>query len=300
MALQDLTPFPMTPFPKTNLAGIAMAVLAAVSLALTLVMSRLAYDNGSNALSVLFLRFTLFALVLALWRSLQGRSLRLPLRLLLASHGIGLIYVIGIGAYLSSVAYLPVSLAVLIFYTYPLITVLMASILDRRRPSVRDSVGFLAAFAGLSLALEVSFESLHPVGIGLTIIASVGMALSFVLSERTLKTTDTTVVTLHMSVTAMIAAATVTLTSGALALPTENSGWWILAAALATFVAGFLAMFGSIKMIGPVRSAMIMNLEPPATILLAIVILGEHMVLQQALGAALVLAAIILTQRQSV
>ena len=284
---------------KTILTGIAMAVLAAVCLAMALVLSRLTYDVGVNALSILFLRFTLFTPVLGGWLLLKGQALRLPRQRMLTSFGVGLLYVAGFGAYLGSVAYLPVSLAVLIFYTYPLVTVIMASILDQRRPSLQECLGFAAAFIGIALALQVSFESLHPFGIGLTVFASVCIALSFVLSARALKDTDTTLVTLYMAISSLLVTTLIILLSGALGLPSETTGWAILLAALAVFAVGFLAMFQSVKLIGPVRSAMVMNLEPPATILLAIVILGEHMSTQQVLGAALVIGAIVFTQSRS-
>jgi len=81
------------------------------------------------------------------------------------SYGIGLVYFLGTGCYLSSILYLPVSLAVLVFYTYPLMTVVFESALDRRLPRLLDVVAFLVAFGGLALALQVSFAGLDPRGI---------------------------------------------------------------------------------------------------------------------------------------
>ncbi len=73
---------------------------------------------------------------------------------------------------LGAFAYMPVSLVVLIFYTFPLLTGLFASLLDRRWPRGIEIVRIVVAFFGLALALDVSLGSLHPIGLGLSVLAA--------------------------------------------------------------------------------------------------------------------------------
>jgi drug/metabolite transporter (DMT)-like permease len=54
----------------------------------------------------------------------------------------------------------------------------------------------------------------------------------------------------------------------------------------------FVALYGSIKMIGSSRSSIAMMLEPVTTVLLAAIFLEESLTLRIALGAALVVAAL--------
>ena len=89
------------------------------------------------------------------------------------------------------------------------------------------------------------------------------------------------------------------LAAGALSLPSfDGTAWLALAGVLVFFCAGFFAIFRGIAMIGSVRAATIMNLEPVATIALAPLILAESLTAQQLVGAAIVIAAVIASQRR--
>jgi drug/metabolite transporter (DMT)-like permease len=72
--------------------------------------------------------------------------------------------------------------------------------------------------------------------------------------------------------------------------------WGLMAAAALTFAGAFLGMFVGVRLIGASGTAMIMNLEPVLTIVLAIVLLDENLTVHQFLGAALVVAAVFAAQ----
>ncbi len=57
-------------------------------------------------------------------------------------------------------------------------------------------------------------------------------------------------------------------------------------------------MFTGVKRIGSARTAMLMNLEPVFTIALAFLVLAEGLSPSQLFGAALVIVAVTLGQRQ--
>ena len=57
-----------------------------------------------------------------------------------------------------------------------------------------------------------------------------------------------------------------------------------------------LALFVSIKGIGPFRTALIMNLEPLLATILSALLLGEVITPLQALGGAIMLAALVAFQ----
>lgn len=279
-------------------AGVAVVAFAAVMVGLSFVMARLTYDAGSNPLTVIALRYPVVALLLWALIALRGGSVVLARRELLTSYGVGLAYFIGAGGYLASIVYLPVSLAALLFYSYPLMAVVWQSLLDRRPPRALHVVAFLVAFGGLALALEVSVGDLDPRGVVLVLIGALGISCAFVWTGRSLAAVDVTVVTLHISICGSVVAAVAILGVGSFTLPAAGLfGWSVLAATILCFAAGFVAMFAGIKMIGALRTSMVFNLEPVATIALAVLILGEVLTLQQVIGAVLVIGAIVVTQR---
>src|SRR3546814_9305247 len=64
--------------------------------------------------------------------------------------------------YLSAVAYIPVSLAALVFYAYPVLVAGLLPLTGRGRVGWTAGLAFIAAFAGLALALAPSFTTLDP------------------------------------------------------------------------------------------------------------------------------------------
>ena len=285
--------------PSTRrLAGVAVVAFAAVTISLSFVLSRLAYDAGTNPISVILFRNLAFIGLVWLLYWWRGRSLRLPRRDLLVTYGAGAFYLLGTGGYLWSILYLPVSLAVLCFYTYPLMTVLFVGLLDRRLPGRLQLLAFVLAFVGLALALEVSFDALDGRGIAFALMGAVGASVAFIVVGRRLPHVEPITVTFHMSIISLVIVASAAAASGSFALPSDDgqAGSLLLAAAVLTFCLAFLAMFAGVPMIGSVGAAMVMNLEPVATLALAAAILGEVLGPQQFLGAGLVLAAIGLAQ----
>ncbi len=282
---------------RRNAAGVAVVVLAATLISLSLVLSRSVYEAGGNPATVITARMLVFVAAIWLLYRATGRSLRLAPAERKQSLALGVINLLGTGGYVWSILYLPVSLAVLAFYTYPLLTLIIASLLDRRLPRLLEVGALLAAFAGLGIALEVSFEGLHPAGLALVAMGAIGVAASFALSARIIGRADTARVTFHMAISSFVVATACTLATGSLQFPqTGVGGWLVFTAMLVTFVAGFFGMFQGVSMIGPVRTVLTMNLEPVATIGFAMLILGETLTGRQLGGAALVVGAVTLAQ----
>ena len=285
---------------RAGFGGVMVVVFSATVIALSFVLARLVYDAGSNPLTLIALRYP--AVILMIWGLLRltGRRTVLPTPARLTSYGVGLCYFIGTSCYLASILYLPVSLAVLVFYTYPLMTAAFESALDRRLPRPLEAAAFLAAFAGLALALEVSFADLDPRGIAFALVGAAGASASFVWAGRSLAAEDMTVVTFHMSVCGAVVAAVLVLASGSFALPAAGlDGWGPLVGTVFCFAVAFLAMFTGVKLIGALRTSMIMNLEPVATIVLAVLLLGERLTAQQLVGGALVIGAVLAMQMRA-
>ena len=133
--------------------GYLLALGAAAALGGTTPFARLAYDAGTSPLTLLAVRFLaavlLFAVLLGvLRRSFPAMRKDLPSLLLAGMALTGLTL-----GYLLSIAYIPVSLAALLLYTYPLMVAAVAPFIEGRRLSSSESLAFIAAFTGLAAAL---------------------------------------------------------------------------------------------------------------------------------------------------
>lgn len=282
-----------------TLGGLAVVVLAAFVISVNNVLAPLVYATGSNPLTLVSLRFGGFILMGGAWLALaRSPGLRaLPRRDALECLGAGLVFTAGASCLLLGFAYAPVSLVVLVFYLYPLMTIGLDALIGRRRPELRQILCAVAALAGLALALQALDDRVDRVGLLFGFLAALGLAGAFTWSGRRLAHIDSTVSTFLMS-----AAGFAVVTAGTLAAGRFDPGAltpdavWLIAAAILTFSAAFFLMFAGVRLVGATRAAMLMNLEPVFTIALSVAVLAETLSGRQWLGTAIVVAAVTVAQ----
>lgn len=282
---------------SSNALGSLSAFAAAAGYGSAYVVARIAYDYGLNVFTLNFLRFLVLVAACALWMSVRGGDMRLPRRSLAVILSLGVLITTAGLSNFGAIAFIPVSLAILIFYTYPLITLILTSIVERLAPRPVDYLAFLLAFAGLTLALEVSLAGLDPRGVALALLGSVTAAGHLVVAQHALRIAGLTIVTLYMSLAALLLTGLVTMVLGEFAVPAAGPGLWSLAFVIAGFCVGMGAMLTAVRMVGPVQTSIIMCMEPPIVIGCAYLLLGERLTATQLLGALLVTTGVVLAQR---
>ena len=109
---------PRTENPNDRL-GLAFSITAASGLGLAIAVSRLAYDGGTNGLTVAMTRGLVLVVGLFIFCRLSGRNLRMPLRDHLHCLGLGVLMAMAFYGNVGSVEFIPVGLAALLFFTFP-------------------------------------------------------------------------------------------------------------------------------------------------------------------------------------
>lgn len=258
-----------------------------------MITSIMAYREGISVNTSNATRFT-FAAVVVLGYLLTHRQ---PLRLPRGGIGLGmllgfLMFLISFG-YLTSTKFIPVSLAVLLFYMAPFLVALIVRIVDGEPLSVLKIVSLVTAFVGLILALKVDegFVLSLP-GFGFALLAACALATMITISSRVPHKFNPIVLNFYgLTIGALFFIATLVLV-GDLTFP-ETPGTWLKLGIIGISVAaGQVSMFLGIRHIGSMHSAILMNLEPVFTIALAMLLLGERFDQQQSVGAILVIAAV--------
>jgi len=278
----------------TGRLGIALAVMSAAGYGLMITATRLTYEAGSNPLTVICLRALVPALLLAAVMLATRRRFALVPGAFWPTAGICLGQLGITVGYLSAVAFIPVSLAALVFYAYPILVAAIVAATGHSRVGWAAALAFAAAFAGLALALAPSFGVLDPRGLGLALCATLAGTLLVFAADRLPPGQDMLPLGFFMNVFALAVVGPVALASGELAPPQTPLGWGALAFIWLGYLAAFFGMVGAVRYAGPLRAALVFNLEPVIAIVSAILLLGEALSLIQALGVALVFAALTL------
>ncbi len=272
--------------------GVAMAAVAAASLAGITTLARLTYDAGSNPATLVLLRVILGIVLMPLLLRLLRRSMKVPAeaRLPLAACGVGLA-MISYG-YMASVAYIPVGLAALVLYTFPLIVLGVECVLLRQMPGPRRIGVFVAAFAGIAMALGPSFEALDWRGIALALTAGVGTVIMVFAGRAASRHMDGMATTAYANIFLLPIAVLGTFAIGAFAPPATTLGWAALLGAGAAYLFGVSLQFAALKLIPASLAALCFNVEPVISIAVAWIVLGETMTATQLAGTAITIVAI--------
>lgn len=267
------------------------------------VAARFAFAHGVDVTTAIAVRSSVTALVvgLILWRA------KVPLTLS-AKHprallGIGFLIAIQSYCLYSSVARLPVALALLGFNTYPLWIALWARLLYKHQTENAVLRAMPIMLIGLALALDVFGASSglgaqgqwavigEGVFFALAAAGLFGIAMVFTQHEAgdldgRLRTFST------MGCVAILAWLMVGIQTG-LHLPDAPEGWLGLCMLSLLYGTGFTIMFTVLPRLGVVGNSAIMNVEPVFALILAWVLLGQAIAPIQVVGALVVVSTVI-------
>ena len=203
----------------------ALVLWFTVSFALTNSMAGLAYQGGSDPLTVATARFIVPTVVLAVTLWFSGARFALPRRDAIATIILGLISAGFSFAILNAIEMLGVSLAVLIFFLFPLFTSLIVAVMGWEKLTAITVVAALVAFGGLALTLGVNGESLAILGVVFGLVGAFGLAIVSAVSSRVIRSGDSRQVTFYIVSTAAVVFIIFSLIRGELQLPQSSDGW---------------------------------------------------------------------------
>jgi drug/metabolite transporter (DMT)-like permease len=283
-------------------AAFATLLLIAFMMGANHVAARLAFNNGVDVVTAVSFRSVLTAVVvgLILWQQkvqIQIESNHKKYMLIIG----GLIAVQSVCLY-SSVARLPVALALLAFNTYPLSTAFWARVLYKHQAEKAVLWSMPILLAGLALALDVlgaasglgAAEHWSQIGAGVAfaLAASATFGLALVYTQHETTGLDGRVRTFSsMSIVGILAVA-VAMSQGGFHLPQAPAGWWGLGMLTFLYGTAFTILFTVLPKLGVVGNSAIMNVEPVFALVLAWALLDQAIAPIQLVGAFLVVGTV--------
>jgi drug/metabolite transporter (DMT)-like permease len=279
----------MTSSPRPLFGG-ALIIIGAIAYGINIPAARVAGLGGVNGSNLAAQRSLLFAILLAAAITLMGKSFRIQFgesrRIILLGLCAGLVAI----CYLSSLTYVPVAMAVTVFYTFPLILLLAAPFTGGGRITGWRMVAFAIAFTGIVIAVGPSLDGLDWRGLALAFFAAFASAAMFLLAS-TLKQ-DRIILLFWIQVIACLVLVPAAGLTGAPALETIRGVWLAVALSAAGFYIGFVCQFTAAPHLKPATIGLLFLIEPVVAIISAAVFLDETLNPLQYAGVALVIAGL--------
>ena len=196
---------------------------------------------------------------------------------------------------LVSVKFINVSLAILIFSTYPILVMLISIIIDREKISNYIKALFISAFLGLFLVLGPSFEDLNLIGVSLALLASIGGTIMIVINQKMVKKSITAIqINIFINIFNSVFFLFFLLLFFNINFAISNLSFVIiLIPSLSYAIALFLQLL-AIPRIGQSNTALFLYSEPTVAIIFAVFLLKEYLSFYQIIGSIIVLTSLIL------
>ena len=297
---------PGTTLEKSNAYGAGLALLAALGFSLKAIFVKLAYPYGVDAVTLLALRMG-FSLPVFLWVGLAGQKAGASL----TRGDWGRLVALGcLGYYGASILdfwglqYISAGLERLILFTYPTLTLLIGVLFQGQPFTRRQVIAVALCYAGIGFAFvhDLGLGEARDVWIGGALVF--GSSVSYALYLSGSAPMIARLGAMRFSALAMLVSSAVTLAHfaashpiSAFVQPLPVYGWGLAMAVFATVVPVF-AQSAAIRRVGAGPASLYGMVGPMLTIGFGWWLLGEHVSLAQMMGAALVVAGILIVSRR--
>ncbi len=245
---------------------------------------------GSSVFNMLFWRFlisALFALILLIPK--YKTILQSPKAILKVLISGMVFYGTSSIAFFMSSSYIGTGLAMVIFFIYPAIVMIVNIAFYKAPFSKIYFLAFMIIIIGLVLLVDMQDFALDIIGVGLGIATAICYAMYMIVSEKI--DVDPMLSTLMVSIGCMITCFISSLIDSSFNIPSGLNNWFnIIGIGLICTAIPILLLLQALKYIDAEKASTLSVLEPVFVLILGIILLDEKVTSMQILGTIIVLS----------
>ncbi|MFH1158603.1 MAG: DMT family transporter [Pseudomonadota bacterium] len=283
---------------QNKIAGVSIAIAAAVAFGAYPPAARAVYADGGNAVFMILVTTFSRALTLNLFCLLLHKPVFKTKKDIRTALTGGFFQFLSISGILSALAYLPGAVVIVIVFTHTLMLLFFMAWRGEIKITAQTLVTTLAALGGLSLVLNIwqqQEQHLSYLGMGLAFMAAVAaMSRVYVYGHLT-KTRNPAIV----GAEAFLIAAAFTLLVLFFKMPhapASFAGYGWASLGCLSLILGTFGMFYGISILGSFNFSLLLKLEPIFTAIFSVVLINEVLSWHQYAGMLVVIASLIVYQ----
>ncbi len=253
------------------------------------------YAEGMNTPSVLFYRFGLAWLIVAVVMLFRRESLKVDRREFLTLTALGVLFIFSSLTLYLSFHLMPAGVASTILFTYPVMTAAIMAVFFRERIRTGTIMSILLSFVGvLLLYWSDGSGTLHIGGVVLVLVSALTYALYIIVVDKSPLAMSSFKINFYVLFYCAAGMALFALLSGQpLQLPPTPRAWlWVSWLAVVPAIMALVMMVYAAKYIGSTPTAILGALEPTTAVLIGVLVFAEPFTLRLLCGIALILAAV--------
>lgn len=277
-----------------KLIGILCAIGAAVCYG-TNPLARFLYAEGMNIPSVLFYRFGLAWVIVAVVMMFRKESLRVNRREFLTLSALGVLFILSSTTLYTSFNLMPSGIASTILFTYPIMTAAIMTLVFRERLTLLTVVAIALSLVGVALlSFNDDGTTFSILGIVLVLISALTYALYIIVVDKSPLQMSSFKINFYVLFYCALGNVVYALVSGQpLMLPPSPTAWfWVSWLAVVPAIMALVMMVYAAKYLGSTPTAILGALEPMTAVLIGVFVFAEPFSLRLSLGIVLILSAV--------
>ena len=253
------------------------------------------YAEGMNTPSVLFYRFGLAWVIIAIVMLLKKESLRVNRREFLTLTALGVLFIFSSLTLYLSFHHMPAGVASTILFTYPVMTAVIMGLFFKERMTLSIATSIALALVGvLLLYWGDTGGTLSILGVILVLVSALTYALYIIVVDKSPLAMSSFKINFYVLLYCALGMAAYALVSGQpLMLPPTPKAWlWVSWLAIVPAIMALVMMVYAAKYIGSTPTAILGALEPTTAVIIGVTVFNEPFTMRLLTGIILILAAV--------
>ena len=278
--------------------GIICGILAAVCYGTNPFGALPLYEEGVNTASVLFYRFFMAVLMLAIMLIVQRKSFGVSKGELKVLGSLGMLFAASSITYYQSFHFMDAGIASTILFVYPVMVAVIMATFFREKVTASTVTSIILALVGIGLLYKGDAGvSLSTMGVLLVMVSSLTYAIYIVIVNQSSIRMSSLKLTFHVLLICMTCLLAYSFTSPELhlMLPPSPRAWFFACwLGLVPTVLSLVFMTIAVHEVGATPTAIMGALEPLTAVAIGVMVFDESLTFRLAVGIVLILSAVLL------
>lgn len=257
------------------------------------------YADGINTCSVLFYRYAIAVVVLAVVMAVRRKPLAVSRRDLAIMAVLGVLFAASSLSLFMSFLFMGAGVASTLLFVYPVMVAVIMAVFFKERVTRSTVLAIALALTGVALLYKGDGgKPLSGVGVSLVMVSSLTYALYIIVLNKSPLRMSSVKLTMYVLTFSVVVAVAMSYTDPANHLQLLHTPrQWGLALLLAVVptVLSLLLMVIAVHDVGSTPTAIMGALEPVTAVVISVALFGELVTARLVIGIVLILAAVLLT-----
>ena len=276
--------------------GIICGILAAVCYGTNPFGALPLYEEGVNTASVLFYRFSMAVLMLAVMLIVERKSFSVKKGELKTLASLGALFAVSSITYYQSFRFMDAGIASTILFVYPVMVAVIMAAFFKESVTLSTVSAIILALLGIGLLYKGGEgATLSTMGIILVMLSSLSYAVYIVIVNQSSIRMSSLKLTFYVLLICMMCLLAYSFTSPDLhlMLPPSPRAWFFACwLGLVPTVLSLVLMTVAVHEVGATPTAIMGALEPLTAVAIGVMVFGESFTLRLAVGIVLILLAV--------